>query len=215
MCLCRRTRMQGAPGLRVAIVGAGPAGAALATLLTQDGHDVVLFDDGAPSRAGRRRVADPGRHPAAPPARHRGRGRRDRHGEARRDAHLVADASLRVSFRALPPMDGAVRLQRAAPRLRSGAARARRGGRRAAHHDARRASRAAQAAGATPRARPRRRCASPRPGGPPPDLVVDATGRARVSARAARDPAPRPARGTTSRTSRTSRATRGATSRDR
>ncbi len=46
MCLCRRTRMQGAPGLRVAIVGAGPAGAALATLLTQDGHDVVLFDDG-------------------------------------------------------------------------------------------------------------------------------------------------------------------------
>ena len=37
--------MQGAPGLRVAIVGAGPAGAALATVLTRDGHDVVLFDD--------------------------------------------------------------------------------------------------------------------------------------------------------------------------
>jgi 2-polyprenyl-6-methoxyphenol hydroxylase-like FAD-dependent oxidoreductase len=33
-------------GLRVAIVGGGPAGAALATLLTQDGHDVVLYDDG-------------------------------------------------------------------------------------------------------------------------------------------------------------------------
>jgi flavin-dependent dehydrogenase len=32
-------------GLRVAIVGAGPSGAALATLLTQDGHDVALFDD--------------------------------------------------------------------------------------------------------------------------------------------------------------------------
>ena len=35
-----------ANGLRVAIVGAGPAGAALATLLVQEGHDVVLFDDG-------------------------------------------------------------------------------------------------------------------------------------------------------------------------
>ena len=32
-------------GLRVAIVGAGPAGSALATLLTEAGHDVVLFDD--------------------------------------------------------------------------------------------------------------------------------------------------------------------------
>jgi flavin-dependent dehydrogenase len=32
-------------GLRVAIVGAGPAGAGLATVLVQDGHDVVLFDD--------------------------------------------------------------------------------------------------------------------------------------------------------------------------
>ncbi|MCC6765352.1 MAG: tryptophan 7-halogenase [Deltaproteobacteria bacterium] len=32
-------------GLRVAIVGAGPAGAAVATLLTREGHDVVLFDD--------------------------------------------------------------------------------------------------------------------------------------------------------------------------
>lgn len=32
--------------LRVAIVGAGPAGAGLGTLLAQGGHDVVLFDDG-------------------------------------------------------------------------------------------------------------------------------------------------------------------------
>ena len=31
--------------LRVAIVGAGPAGAALATLLAEAGHDVALFDD--------------------------------------------------------------------------------------------------------------------------------------------------------------------------
>lgn len=38
--------MGNANGLRVAIVGAGPSGAALATLLVQDGHDVVLFDDG-------------------------------------------------------------------------------------------------------------------------------------------------------------------------
>src|SRR6185436_13212414 len=37
--------MQGARGLRIAIAGAGPSGAALATLLTLDGHDVVLFDD--------------------------------------------------------------------------------------------------------------------------------------------------------------------------
>ncbi len=38
--------MAEARGLRVAIVGGGPAGAAVATLLTQDGHDVVLLDDG-------------------------------------------------------------------------------------------------------------------------------------------------------------------------
>ncbi len=38
--------MGSARGLRVAIVGGGPAGAALATLLTQGGHDAVLFDDG-------------------------------------------------------------------------------------------------------------------------------------------------------------------------
>jgi flavin-dependent dehydrogenase len=38
--------MAGGRELRVAIVGGGPAGAALATLLTQGGHAVVLFDDG-------------------------------------------------------------------------------------------------------------------------------------------------------------------------
>lgn len=44
--LGKPTTVRSANGLRVAIVGAGPAGAALATLLVQDGHDVVLFDDG-------------------------------------------------------------------------------------------------------------------------------------------------------------------------
>src|ERR1043165_5221847 len=44
--LCTTLQMQGARGLRVAVVGAGPAGAGVGTLITNDGHDVVLFDDG-------------------------------------------------------------------------------------------------------------------------------------------------------------------------
>lgn len=175
-----------ASGLRVAIVGAGPAGAALATLLAQDGHDVVLFDD---ERRPELVVGESLIPAGIPPLRRLGVEDAVRAiGMAKPGATLTWSPQHRFAFRFARYAKWMVPYAYNVPRREFDAALLARaeavGARRVTMHA--RLARATSADGAELVPDPEAVAAT---GWAAPDLVVDATGRARVSARLLEIPA--------------------------
>ena len=169
--------------MRVAILGAGPAGSALAIFLTRGGRgDPVRRRP--PAGAAGRGVARAGRRSHSSASRPRGGDGRVWPREARCFIHLAGDDALQLHLRSLRAFRVPVRLQHRAPAVRR---RHRRQGHRGGRSSGASRERASRPVHPTGRERswssPETLNAAPSLAGRQPDLIVDATGRARHAAR--------------------------------